>query len=135
MGRMSAADVTMQWEPKKPGPKHCRGFRIVGIFGTEWWQVVSSAGLFNRSPGQNWPRTARAHGEQAAAVGSTVGERSRKPWLPPVERGARAFMGQALRSKAVQLKALQAMDWRIAGSMPAFFGDSENAHHVIKVYG
>ncbi len=49
-------------------------------------------------------------------------------------RGARAFMGEVRASNTVQLAALQAMDWQVAGQMPAFFGDGETAQLVVKVF-
>ncbi len=49
-------------------------------------------------------------------------------------RSARAFIGEVRCSNLVQLKALQAMNWHIAGQMLAFFGNGENAYVVIKVF-
>ncbi|MCY0880005.1 MAG: GNAT family N-acetyltransferase [Firmicutes bacterium] len=49
------------------------------------------------------------------------------------DRGARAFVGEVRRSNAPQLALLKQLGWVRSAIIPAFFGNGEDAHVVIRV--
>ena len=50
------------------------------------------------------------------------------------DRGAKAFLGEVRLSNTPQLRVLETIGWHVVTEIPAFFGNGETAHIVMKIF-